>query len=321
MISVIIPYYNPGCDSLIERLLERAVESVLSQDTDVEVIVVDDGSPVPPRNLFFKLGDSRTRLIEATHGRLGAARNRGIEAAKGDVLAFLDADDYYFEGTLRLCLDCMERNGADLLGFGFKICGEEGCDAPDNGSFGCTAPVTGKQYMAGSTPFGSSCMYLARRSLIYDNELRFAENTYMEDEDFTPRMLFFSRRFVCCDIVAYAYCRREGSITTTHLYDEHAVNTLNVTARLQLFMEAHKAEDCRGIQRKIRYLAMDHIRHTLRRPDWRKALPVQAEALRKMELWPLQKAGYGLKYSLFVMLSNTAAGRQILHINEKKYSE
>ena len=321
MISVIIPYYNPDSNPLLEHLLGRAVKSALAQNVDIEVIVVDDGSPNPPRSIIGELGDSHARLLEAPHGRLGAARNHGIEASRGDVLAFLDADDYYFEGTLKPCLECMLSHEADLLGFGFRICSSEECDAPQPATARCTEPVTGNRYMIGNTPYGSSCMYLISRNLICDNSLRFAEGTYMEDEDFTPRLLFFSRRFVQCNVVTYAYCRRKDSITTSPMYDERAANTLNVLSRLQKFMSDHEEDDCRGLERKIRFLAVDHLRNTMRRPDWRKALPLQTEALHNLGLWPLQDAPYGLGYRIFVALSGTAAGRKILHMNEKRYRE
>ncbi len=323
MISVIIPYYNPESDSTLERLLERAVKSALSQFSTqdaIQVIVVDDGSPNSPKDTINAIGDSRVQLIETAHGRLGAARNRGIEAAQGDVLAFLDADDYYFSGTLARCLDAMRECDADLFGFRFQICAEEGVRAIRQQSIHVAEPVTGNGYMVRHTPFGSSCMYLISRSLLTGNDLRFAENTYMEDEDFTPRLLFHSKRFVASDALVYAYCRRSGSITTAPLYDERAANTLNVIKRLIEFRRTVAAGHPQGIDRKIHFLAMDHIRRTLRRPDWRESLPAQTAALEAEGLWPLfRTSAYGIPYRLFTSLSRCSAGLTILHLNEKRY--
>lgn len=323
MISVIIPYYNPESDTTLEHLLERAVRSALSQfsaQDAIQVIVVDDGSLTPPQAAINAIGDSRVQLTEASHGRLGAARNRGIEAAQGDVLAFLDADDYYFPGTLERCLDAMRECDADLFGFRFRICPEEGSRPAGQQTIHLSEPMTGNGYMARHTPFGSSCMYLISRSLLTGNNLRFAENTYMEDEDFTPRLLFHSKRYVASDALVYAYCRRSGSITTAPLYDERAANTLNVIKRLVEFRRTVAAGHPQGIDRKIHFLAMDHIRRTLRRPDWRESLPVQTAALQAEGLWPLfSTPAYGIRYRLFTSLSRCHAGLALLHINEKRY--
>ena len=325
MISVIIPYYNPSGDALLEELLVRAISSAVSQPTsspdDIEVIVVDDGSPVPPRDAVSSFDSSQIRLIEAPHGRLGAARNRGIEAARGEIISFLDADDYYFKDSLLPCVKAMQSAGADLLGFRFVMLYEiDGTISASTVTPKFSAPVSGQKYMAEHTPFGSSCMYLIRRSLLTDNNLRFAENTYMEDEDFTPRLLFFSRKFVESDAEVYAYCRRKGSITTAPIYDERAASTLGVLRRLIAFREEHANGFCDGLDRKIRFLAMDHIRRTLRPPDWKCAIPVQADALRELGLWPLITAPYGYKYRLFTFLTRSRAGIRILRLNERRYS-
>lgn len=92
-ISVIIPLYNK------EKYLLRAVESVLSQGVAVrEVIVVDDGSTDNGPAQLASLSDPRVRLIRQPNGGVSAARNTGIDAAVGDYLAFLDADDAWLPG-------------------------------------------------------------------------------------------------------------------------------------------------------------------------------------------------------------------------------
>lgn len=91
-VTVIIPIYNA------ERFLEEALESVLAQDlADIEVICIDDGSTDKSREIIEKycILDARARRIYQKRKGVGAARNAGIEAARGEFLAFLDADDWY----------------------------------------------------------------------------------------------------------------------------------------------------------------------------------------------------------------------------------
>jgi glycosyltransferase involved in cell wall biosynthesis len=89
-ISVVIPARNAG------RTIGAQLTAMSSQDYagPIEVIVVDDGSSDDTRVIVKMQGLSEVRLVEATGARgPGAARNRGAEAARGDVLAFCDADD------------------------------------------------------------------------------------------------------------------------------------------------------------------------------------------------------------------------------------
>lgn len=88
MISVVIPLYNKAAS------IALTLECVRSQSyTDWEVVVVDDGSTDGSSNIVNAITDSRIKLIKQQNAGVSAARNRGIEEAKGDFIAFLDADD------------------------------------------------------------------------------------------------------------------------------------------------------------------------------------------------------------------------------------
>ena len=93
-ISVIIPCYKAA------GTLRRAVESVLAgAPADLEVLLVDDGSPDETGRLCDELAaDPRIRALHRENGGAGAARNTGLEAACGDWVLFLDADDTLLPG-------------------------------------------------------------------------------------------------------------------------------------------------------------------------------------------------------------------------------
>ena len=94
-ISVVIPAYNAALT------IRRALDSVLAQTVaPAEIIVVDDGSPDDLAQVVAAYGPAVT-LIRQTNSRSAAARNRGIDAATGDFIAFLDADDYWEPGKLQ----------------------------------------------------------------------------------------------------------------------------------------------------------------------------------------------------------------------------
>lgn len=111
LISVIIPVYKA------EPYLSACVESVLAQTwKNFEIILVDDGSPdnCPRICDEFAARDSRIRVIHKENGGVSSARNAGIEAAKGEYLAFLDSDDLWTPVFLERLYAALTKTGADL---------------------------------------------------------------------------------------------------------------------------------------------------------------------------------------------------------------
>jgi len=93
--SVIIPAYNAA------RTLAHAIDSVLSQTWPAhEIIVVDDGSSDNTFDIAMGFGNT-VRVIQQSNAGVAVARNRGVQIASGDWLAFLDADDWYYPDRLR----------------------------------------------------------------------------------------------------------------------------------------------------------------------------------------------------------------------------
>ncbi|WP_425252254.1 glycosyltransferase family 2 protein [Janthinobacterium sp. NFX145] len=88
--SVIVPLYNKG------PYIEAALASVLAQThADWEVVVVDDGSSDDGAQRVRACADARVRLVSQANGGVSRARNRGIQEARGELICFLDADDWY----------------------------------------------------------------------------------------------------------------------------------------------------------------------------------------------------------------------------------
>lgn len=94
-ISVVIPVYN------VENYIEECLISVLKQSLkEIEVVIVDDGSPDNSVELIKKYMnfDPRIKLVQKENGGLSSARNAGVHAATGEYIHFLDSDDYINEG-------------------------------------------------------------------------------------------------------------------------------------------------------------------------------------------------------------------------------
>lgn len=102
LFSVIIPVYNRA------DVLADAIQSVLAQSLqDFEIVVVDDGSRDNPRAVAESFADPRIRFHAQANGGGGAARNAGIDLARGRYVAFLDSDDRYLPAHLETMRDLL----------------------------------------------------------------------------------------------------------------------------------------------------------------------------------------------------------------------
>jgi CDP-glycerol glycerophosphotransferase len=110
-ISVVVPFFNNAGD------LADCLDSIAAQSfADTEVIMVDDGSTDHGAEIAAAraAADPRFRLVRSEHGGPGGARNRGVEQARGEFLAFADGDDILPANAYELLLHTLERSGSDF---------------------------------------------------------------------------------------------------------------------------------------------------------------------------------------------------------------
>lgn len=207
MISVIIPVYN------MEGTLCRCVDSVLTQTyANLEVILVDDGSVDGSGRIAdeYTAADTRVKVLHRENGGLSAARNSGLDAAGGDWIAFVDADDWIepdaFEKLTAACVD------AEVCAFGQfeerpagavkrlpadkpeRITGEEAVERMILGE-GIRVSVWDKLY---------------RRELF--EGIRFPEGYNFEDVRTTWKLLEKARSVDLIPEPLYHYVQRRGSL-------------------------------------------------------------------------------------------------------------
>lgn len=114
MISVIVPIYN------VERYLPYCLDSLLNNTYgDIEVICVNDGSPDSCHEILerYARADGRIRVITKSNAGVASARNMGIDAARGEWIAFVDADDAVHYRFFEYLIDAWEKDGrkADVV--------------------------------------------------------------------------------------------------------------------------------------------------------------------------------------------------------------
>ena len=116
LVSVIIPVFN------YQLYLGEAIESVLSQTyRHLEVIVVDDGSTDRSGEVAKSFAGRGVRYSHQDNAGIGPARNKGVELARGEFLAFLDADDRWPEEKIERQLRAFERDPSLEMCFGQAV--------------------------------------------------------------------------------------------------------------------------------------------------------------------------------------------------------
>jgi len=115
--SVVVPTYNA------EAHVRHTLDSVLAQTfADWECVCVDDGSTDGSGAILdeYAAKDPRFRVIHQKNGGEGAARNAGLDAASGEMVAFLDSDDAWHPESLRLFAEARAKTGADVIRYGWR---------------------------------------------------------------------------------------------------------------------------------------------------------------------------------------------------------
>jgi len=123
LVSVVMPAWNA------EATIVASIESVLAQThAQVELVVVDDGSRDDTAALVAKIAarDARVKLLRQANAGVAAARNAGIDAARGGVIAFLDSDDRWHPRKLECQLARMRASGARVSYTTYRRVDEDG---------------------------------------------------------------------------------------------------------------------------------------------------------------------------------------------------
>lgn len=121
IVSIVMPLYNA------DKYLSQTIDSIRQQTlTDFEVVMVDDGSKDGTVSIAEKYckEDDRFHLLGQVNSGAAAARNRGMDEAKGEYIIFLDADDLFERDMLEIMVTSIDDSGADV-----SVCGADAFDS------------------------------------------------------------------------------------------------------------------------------------------------------------------------------------------------
>jgi len=215
LVSIIVPVFNTE-----ESLLEKCVNSLICQSyPNIEIILVDDGSQSYTSILCDELAhNKRVEVVHKQNGGLSSARNAGLDVARGELISFVDSDDYLHPDSIRQMVDAHVRSDSDIVCMRSTIIDENGtvlyrfgndtgnCEAID-----CVDYIKGicrKQLSE------SVCDKLFSATLLHNH--RFETGRLNEDFFFLSKMLMDvdGQVVTLLDFAGYYYLKHSGTITS-----------------------------------------------------------------------------------------------------------
>ena len=229
--SIIVPMYN------VQPFLSKCVDSILGQTlSDIEIILVDDGSPDKCGEIAdsYARKDARIRVVHRCNGGLGPARNSGMEVATGEYIGFVDSDDWIEPEMYEELYAAAKSADADIVFTGLKTVRHGVIDeirtnplaghtlnGPDEifllrqGFYGPPPAKVKDEAIPVSVDVGGY-----RREFVENNKLRFRA-VRSEDIIFNTMSCRVASRIVCISGAPYCYRRdNQPSITNTFSKDD-----------------------------------------------------------------------------------------------------
>lgn len=245
-ISVIVPVYN------VERYINRCVDSILAQTfTDFELILVDDGSPdgCPAICDEYAKRDRRVKVIHKENAGVSAARNTGLDKARGKYILFVDSDDYITPGLLKNAYGAAIEEKADCVYFNCRFDTKE---CPKMGKLKDTKYEVGIYTLDSKEDIFNYLIHnildirakktgwsvwsrLFKRKIIKKNKLSFCDTChgFAEDMAFVLEYTMFAKKIVGIRNPYYVYRQRPGSI----MNKSHGISRLDDMTEVALHVK------------------------------------------------------------------------------------
>jgi len=293
ILSFIITYHNEPISMLRECI--QSIIALQIPSNALEIILVDDGSKVSPMPELADFSPLVNYIYQENQG-LSAARNRGLEEAKGEYIQFVDCDDYLFTEPYRHILSLLA--GKDIVMYRFST--NPAVPQP------CSSLLwegSGSLLLSTQNLRAASCLYIFKRSLL--GNLRFRRGIYHEDSLFTPQLLLRSQNICVTTLQAYYYRQHEGTIMSKRS-EAHIQKRLDDTLTVLLELQQHR-NDLQGMakeamQRCIDQQVMGYIYFIITLTKSFGEYKRRTAVLRHHGLFPMPLKFYTLKYWLFALL-------------------
>lgn len=223
-ISVIVPIYN------VEKELSRCLDSIVNSSyKNLEIILVDDGSTDSSGHICdeYKKKDCRIKVVHKSNGGLSDARNKGIDLATGDYLAFIDSDDAIAKDMLSYLLEILLKNNCDISVCNYMTFSTLEVPKIKNDINKTTKIYSNKEVLdillEGNVSHSDYAWNKLYKKELFKN-IRYPKGKKMEDIGTTYKLYYNSKKIVISDSVKYYYYQRPNSILGKNSYDNYKDN-------------------------------------------------------------------------------------------------
>ncbi len=254
LVSIVVPIYK------VEEYLERCVCSLQKQTySDIEILLVDDGSPDRCGLMCDEYAalDERIHVIHKENGGLGDARNVGASYAQGKYLLFIDSDDWVHKDLVKHTVEIAESNSADLVMFDYE---SVGADESTGDVFSFDLP-TECVLSARTEPRLIMCSCSAvnklyRREFWVNSGVKFPKGRYYEDLGTIPKLMALAERVVYKKETLYYYFMRESSIMHSKDFSRNYEDRTAVVEGVLTFYREHRLYE--RYKKELEYLTFEN---------------------------------------------------------------
>ncbi len=247
-VSIIVPVYN------VEAYLRTCLDSLVNQTlTDIEVIVVNDGSPDNSDKIVSEYAQKYPDIVKSykkENGGQGSARNLGLLKAHGEYIAYVDSDDYVKLDMFEKMYHEAKKNKADIVMCTHTIVNEKS-----------RSEVEEKMFLKADTALANAmfnnagvCNKIYKRELL--EGFTFRTKVWYEDIDFVTKVLMKAKKISFIDEGLYYYLYRSGSTMNNNNINKN-LDILASFDSILSYLEEH--QEYRKYYPEIEYLAINHI--------------------------------------------------------------
>lgn len=286
-VSIIIPVYNNA------STLRRCVDSLSVQTyKDIEIIIVNDGSEDNTATVAATLAasDKRIQVINCKNGGLSVARNTGLTVATGDIIMFVDGDDYVDSDYCQQAVANMTKYGSDICIMGY-LYEEEG--VVEKHVLSKQVGLMSKNEVmikVSDLNMGNFVWCKAFRAHLF-NYVKFLEGKNYEDIHIFYQLAELANKISYCPITAYHYVQHANSIATTlskrNIHDSFEAASTQYDYFIEHYPQAAEAAQKYLLLASVRYcLYMERDKLYTKAGEYLKKLPIPVD-LEKKYRWPI----------------------------------
>lgn len=320
LISFIVPVFN------IDKYLIHCLDSLLAQEldeTNYEILIINDGSTDNSLSICLEYSNKYNNIhtINQINQGVSAARNKGIELAKGNYIAFIDGDDYLSINSISFLFNTIKNiNKYDLIKYNYHITNDYNLSF-NNANGRITFEGKAYNYLQNNKLERSSVVFFYKKDFLIKHNIRFKHYKYAEDFLFVSTVFLNNPTIIATNYPIYQYVIRNNSACTTksiaHVrkcFEDHLdVNTHIVGHMNKICLKKTNPNTYNAFKNTLNDSLFDMFTRELLCNYSYKEHKKMTQRLKKLDLLPMQPFGKSLIHKLSRNTINILAYIPILY--------